>query len=50
MTSKDLKRPKLISESSYEVKLVKSKNRLKVGANLENNDECLDEILHNKIS
>ena len=46
MTSNDLKRPQSISESS-EVKPVKSKNKLKGGANAEINDEYSDEILHN---
>ena len=44
MTSIDLKKPQSISESHHEVKPVKSKNRLKGGANFEIN-EHLDKIL-----
>ena len=44
MTSKDLNQS--ISESSPEVKPVKSKNKLKGGANIDFHDEYLDEILH----
>ena len=48
MTSNDLKRPQSISESSLEIELVKSKNKLKDGANIEINDEYLDEnVLNN---
>ena len=46
MTSKVLKRPRSISESHHEVKPVKSKNKLKGGANIENNEHYSDEILH----
>ena len=45
MTSNDLKRPQSISESSLEVKLDKSKNKLKGGANVESNNPYLDEFL-----
>ena len=48
MTSNDLKSPQSISEFSPEFKPVKSKNKLKCGANIEINDKYLDEILHNK--
>ena len=46
MTSNHLKRPPTMSKESS---LIKSKNnKLKVGGNIEINDENLDEILHNK--
>ena len=45
MTSNYLKRQQMTS-SDPEVKTLKSKNRLKRGANIEINDEYLDEILH----
>ena len=45
MTSNDLKRSQLISESS-EVKPNKSKNKLKGGANIEIDEHYLDENLH----
>ena len=44
MTSNDLKRLQSISESHHEVKTVKSKNKLKGGANIEINEHYLDEI------
>ena len=47
-TSVDLKRPQSISESHHEIKPVKSKNKLKGGANIEINEHCLDEILESK--
>ena len=47
MTSNDLKRPQSFSESHHEVKPVKSKNKLKGGANIEINEHFLDEILDN---
>ena len=50
MTSKDLKSSQLISEFSLEVKPVKSKNKLKSGANVEINDQYLDELLQNNNS
>ena len=51
----DAKRPRLTSfdfkttskESFIEVKPIKNKNKLIGGANIEINDEYLDEILHN---
>ena len=43
LTSKDLNR----SQNSPEVKAVKSQNKSKGGANVEINDEYLDEILQN---
>ena len=46
MTSNDLKRSQSISESSFEVKPIRNKNKLKGGANVEINDHYLDEILH----
>ena len=46
MTSNDLKRPQSISESHLEGKPVKSKNKLKGGANIEINEHYLDEFLH----
>ena len=46
MTSNDLKRHQPISEFPLEVKPIKSKSRLKGGANIEINDECLDELLN----
>ena len=49
ITSNDLKRPQLISESALEVKLSKNKIKLKGSGNIEFNDEDLDETLHNKI-
>ena len=45
MTPIDLKKPQSISESHHEVKPVKSKNKLKGGANIEINEQYLDEIL-----
>ena len=47
LTSNDLKRPQLISESFHEVKPVETKNKLKGGANIEINEHYLDEILQN---
>ena len=47
MTSNDLKRPQLISESHHEVKPVESKNKLKGGGIIEINEHYLDEILDN---
>ena len=38
MTSNDLKRPQSISESHHEIKPVKSKNKLKAGANIDFNE------------
>ena len=49
-TSIDLKRPKTISDSSTEVKPVKSENKLEGGGNFESNDEYLDENLQNNNS
>ena len=46
MTSNDLKTPQSVSESFPEVKPVKSKNRVKGGANIQITDKFLDEILH----
>ena len=46
MTSNDLKRSQSISEPSLQIKHAKSKNKLKGGGKIENNDEKLDEILH----
>ena len=48
MTSNDLKRPQSISESHHEVNPVKSKDKLKGGANFEINELYLDGILHDK--
>ena len=50
MTSIDLKRPQSISKPHHEVKPVKSRNKLKGGANIENIEHYLDEILHNNNS
>ena len=50
MTSNDLKVPQTISDSSREVKPVKSKNKLKGGANVEINDQYLDKLLQNNNS
>ena len=50
MTSNDLKRPQSISESHYEVKPVKSKNKLKGGSSNGINEHYLDKIIHNNIS
>ena len=50
LTSNDLKRPQSISESHHEVKPIKSKDKLKGGANIEINEHYLDEILQNKNS
>ena len=47
MISDDLKKPQSVSESHHEVKSVKSKNKLKGGANIEINEHYLDEILQN---
>ena len=47
MTSNDLKKSQSISESHHEVKPVKSKNKLKGGANIENIELFLDKIIHN---
>ena len=49
MTSNDLKRPQLISESTPEVKLGKNKIKLKDSGNIEINVENLDETLQDKI-
>ena len=50
MTTNDLKRSHSISESSPEVKPVKSKNKLKGDANVEINEHYLDRFLHSKDS
>ena len=47
MTTNDPKRRQSISESHHEVKPVKSKNKLKGGANNEINEHCLVEFLDN---
>ena len=47
LTSKDLKRPKSISESCHEVEPLKSKNNLTGGANIESNNHYLDKVLDN---
>ena len=47
MTSNDLKRPQSISESYHEFKPIKSKNKLKSGANIEINEHYLNKILDN---
>ena len=46
MSSNDLKKPQMTSNDP-EVKTVKSRNKLKGGANREKNDKKLDETLHN---
>ena len=45
LTSFELKRPQTTSDEN--VKSLRSKNELKGGANVEINDQYLDEILHN---
>ena len=47
MTSIDLKRPQSISESLHEDEPVRSKNKLKGGANNEINEHYSDEFLQN---
>ena len=47
MIPKDLKRPQSVSESSPKVKPIKSKNKLKRGANIEIDNKYFEEILHN---
>ena len=48
LTSNDLKRSQSISESSFEIKHNRSKNKLKGGSKVGISDHCLDEILHKK--
>ena len=50
MISNELKKSQSISKPLHEVKPVKSKNKLKGGANIEINEHYLGELLHNKNS
>ena len=47
MTSNEPKRPQSISDSHHEVKPVKSKHKLKGGANIEITEHYLDKLLQN---